>query len=266
MERVQVPAPTAWPMIAAFGVGFAFTGLVTNVVVTVVGLAMFVAGAVGWFREVLPVEHREPVPVAPVVPVRRLPRLPAKLMKAGVEGHRARLPVAIYPYSAGLRGGIAGGVAMAVPAIAYGVIAHGSPWYAINLLAACVLTDLATADAATLATFNAVAFGVAFVIHAVGSILVGLLYGVMLPMLPRRPVLFASIVAPLLWTSLLWASLHVLDPVLNERIDWRWFIASQVAFGIAAGAVVARSERIATLQHLPLRVRAGIEQSSVDEA
>src|SRR5690348_4169110 len=146
MERVQMPAPTAWPMIAAFGLGFAFTGLVTSVVVSVVGLAMFVAGAVGWFGQVLPEEHREPVLVAPGVPVGRPVRVPVKRMEAGVEGHRARLPVAIYPYSAGLRGGIAGGVAMAVPAIAYGVIAHGSPWYAINLLAACVLTDLASAD------------------------------------------------------------------------------------------------------------------------
>src|SRR5262249_55892700 len=126
--------------------------------------------------------------------------------------------------------------------------------------------DLATADAATLATFNAVAFGVAFAIHAVGSVVVGLLYGVLLPMLPRRPVLFASVVAPLLWTGLLWTSLHVLDPVLNQRIDWRWFIVSQVAFGIAAGAVVAREEQIATLQHLPLRVRAGLETSGGEDA
>jgi hypothetical protein len=176
------------------------------------------------------------------------------------------LPVAIYPYSAGLRGGIAGGGAMAVLAIAYGLVAYGSPWYAINILAAAVLTDLASADAATLATFNAVAFGVACMIHAVGSVIIGLLYGVLLPMLPRRPVLFSSVVAPLLWTSLIWASLDVLNPVLDERIDWRWFIASQVAFGIAAGAVVARSERIATLQHLPLRVRAGIEASGVEDA
>jgi hypothetical protein len=244
MDRVQMPAPTAWPMIAAFGVGFAFAGLVTNAVVSVVGLAMFMAGAVGWFREVLPEQHREP----------------------GVEGHRARLPIAIYPYSAGLRGAVAGGIAMAVLAIAYGVVAYGSPWYAINILAACVLTDLAGADTATLATFNGLAFGVACAIHVVGSLLIGLLYGVMLPMLPRRPVLFATVVAPLLWTSLIWASLDVLDPVLNERIDWRWFIASQVAFGIAAGAVVARSERIGTLQHLPLRVRAGIETSGDGDA
>jgi hypothetical protein len=238
---------------------------VTSVVVSVVGLAMIVAGAVGWFREVLPEAHREPVPVAPVVPARRPARVPVKRLQAGVEGHRARLPVAIYPYSAGLRGGIAGGIAMAVLAIAYGVVAYGSPWYAINILAASVLTDLASADTARLATFNAEAFGIACMIHAVGSVVVGLLYGVMLPMLPRRPVLFATVLAPLLWTGLLWASLDVLDPVLNQRIDWRWFIASQIAFGVAAGAVVARSERIATLQHLPLRVRAGIETSGVEE-
>src|SRR5689334_4024707 len=109
MERVQMPAPTAWPMIAAFGLGFAFMGLVTSVVVSAVGVAMIVAGAVGWFREVFPVQHREPVAIVPVVPVHRPTRVPAKRMTAGVESHRARLPVAIYPYSAGLRGGIAGG-------------------------------------------------------------------------------------------------------------------------------------------------------------
>ena len=266
MERVQMPAPTPWPMVAAFGFGFAFTGLVTSAVVSAVGLAMIVAGAVGWFREVLPAEHRETVRLEPVVSVRRPVRVPVKHLEAGVQGHRARLPLAIYPYSAGLRGGVAGGIAMAGLAIAYGVVSHGSPWYAINILAACVLTDLAGADAATLATFNAVAFGVACVIHAVVSVLVGLLYGVMLPMLPRRPVLFASVVAPLLWTSLIWASLGVLNPVLDEQIEWRWFIASQIAFGVAAGAVVARSERIATLQHLPLRVRAGIDAPGVGDA
>jgi hypothetical protein len=259
MERVEVPAPTAWPMIAAFGLGFAFTGLVTSFSVSVLGVVLFVLGAVGWFREVLPEEHRESIVVAPVAPVPRPVPVPVRRLTPGVEGHRARLPVAIYRYSAGLRGGIAGGIAMAIPAIAYGIVAHGSPWWPINLLAATVLTDLARASDATLASFSAAAFGVACVIHAIASVLVGLLYGVLLPMLPRRPVLFASIVAPLLWTGLLWASLGVLNPMLDERIEWRWFIASQIAFGVTAGLVVARSERIGTLQHLPLRERAGIE-------
>src|SRR6185503_7417223 len=131
MERIQMPAPTAWPMIAAFGIGFAFMGLVTNVVVSAVGLVMFVTGAVGWFREVLPEEHREPVRVTPTVPAPLRARVPVKHLEPGVEGHRARLPIAIYPYSAGLRGAIAGGIAMAFLAIVYGVVAYGSPWYAI---------------------------------------------------------------------------------------------------------------------------------------
>jgi hypothetical protein len=259
MDRIHVPAPTAWPMMTAFGLGFAFTGLVTHVSVSVLGFVLLAAGAVGWFREVLPEGHRESVVVAPTGPLPLPAAVPVRRLTPGVEGHRARLPVTIYPYSAGLRGGIAGGVAMAVLAIAYGVVVHGSPWWAINLLAASVLPDLARADDATLGAFRAVPFGVACGIHALVSVLVGLLYGVLLPMLPRRPVLFASVVAPLLWTGLLWATLGVVDPMLNQRIAWRWFIASQIAFGVVTGVVVARSERIETLQHLPLRVRAGIE-------
>ena len=46
---------------------------------------------------------------------------------------------------------------------------------------------------------------------------------------------------------------------MNQRIDWPWFVLSQVGFGIVAGLVVARQQRVPTWQHLPLAVRAGIE-------
>ena len=62
-------------------------------------------------------------------------------------------------------------------------------------------------------------------IHAVVSLVVGLLYGVMLPMLPRYPIVLAGIVAPLLWSGLLWSFLNVIDPPLNARIEWGWFVA-----------------------------------------
>ena len=62
---IEAPAPTAWPMIFALGLTLAFAGLVTNVAVSMVGFVLFVAGAVGWFRDVLPVEHRESVRVEP---------------------------------------------------------------------------------------------------------------------------------------------------------------------------------------------------------
>ena len=68
-------------------------------------------------------------------------------------------------------------------------------------------------------------------------------------MVPRRPILFGGIVVPVLWTGLIWASLRIVNPILNARIDWPWFVASQLAFGIAAGLVVSRREKIATQQH-----------------
>jgi hypothetical protein len=262
---VKVPAPTAWPMIAALGITLGCAGLVTSVTVSVVGIGLLVAGSIGWFREVLPQEQREAVAIERPPEVVAPARVSVVHLQVGERGHRAQLPLEIYPYSAGIKGGIAGGIAMAGLAVVHGLLAHGSPWYTINILAATAMTKLATADVATLSAFNGPAFIVASLIHAVVSVLVGLLYGVMLPMLPRRPVFFGGLVAPLLWTGLLWASLRVISPVLDARIEWRWFIACQVAYGLAAGLVVARSERIATLQHLPFLVRAGIEAPGVRE-
>ena len=47
---------------------------------------------------------------------------------------------------------------------------------------------------------------------------------------------------------------------------WPWFVLSQIAFGIVAGIVVSRQERISTWQPLPLAVREGVEaQGPVDD-
>jgi len=52
---------------------------------------------------------------------------------------------------------------------------------------------------------------------------------------------------------------------LNERIAWGWFVASQIAFGLAAGQVVARSAKIQTMQSWPPTERAGIEAQEREE-
>ena len=44
-----------------------------------------------------------------------------------------------------------------------------------------------------------------------------------------------------------------------DRIDWFWFVLSQVGFGLVAGVVVSRQERIPTWQAVPLAVRLGVE-------
>jgi hypothetical protein len=241
---VRVPASTSAPLFAALGLTLVAAALVTHPLVGAAGLLLLGAGTVGWFREVFPEDRHEtvglappPVPVAPGVrAVRRGPDVP----------HRARLPVEIYPVTAGVRGGIAGGIAMAALAVLHGLLAHGSPWYTVNLLAAAASPALASADADTLATFSASGLVLAVLIHAVVSVLVGLLYGALLPTFPWRPLFSGGVLAPLVWTGLLAASLHVLNPALNRRIEWRWFVASQIAFGLVAGAVVTRAGKVPT--------------------
>ena len=83
---------------------------------------------------------------------------------------------------------------------------------------------------------------------------------------PRRPILLGGVIAPILWTGLLHSILEALDPVLNQRIDWLWFVISQIGFGVVAGIVVSRQERVRTWQYLPFAVRAGIEApGAIDE-
>jgi len=258
-REIEVPSPTAWPFILALGAALLFAGLVTSTSVSCLGALLSVAGCVGWFREVFPRQHEEVVPVVAEdirvttnrQVVERLPVLPDQV--------RVWLPVHTYPISAGVKGGLAGSIAMAVLACAYGVLRVGSIWYPINLLAAVVYRYSLSLVPAQLNSFHADAFAIAFVLHGVVSIFVGLLYGAMLPMFPRRPVVLGGLIAPALWSGLLYTILGVLNPLLASRIDWAWFIASQVAFGIVAGLVVVRQVRIPTRENVSFLLRAGIE-------
>lgn len=260
-ESIQLPAPTAWPGLLALGLALAATGLVTTNIVTWIGVALALVGGVGWFRQVLPHEHCEAVPVtATPVTIATSHRKVARISAAAAP-HRARLPLEIYPVSAGIKGGLAGGAAMALLAMLYGLISHHSIWYPINLLGAVVYaqTQVSTAQ---LNAFHLDLLLVATALHLTTSILVGLLYGALLPMFPRRPVLLGGLFAPLVWTGLLYNILDIVDPLLNQRIDWGWFLASQIAFGVVAGLVVMRQVRVPTWQY-PLAVRAGVETPGV---
>jgi hypothetical protein len=73
----------------------------------------------------------------------------------------------------------------------------------------------------------------------------------MLPMLPRRPVLLGGFIAPLMWSGLIYGILDIVNPVLNQRIQWSWFVISQIGFGIVAGIVVSRTQKIRTTQRMP---------------
>jgi hypothetical protein len=263
-EIVQLPAPTAWPVVVALGLTFTFAGLVTNAGISILGGVLVVAGCVGWFRQVWPHALHVPVPV-------RIQKFQFTTVRTKVahiqidESHRARLPVHTPSVVAGVKGGIAGGAAMIVPALLYGLIRYHSIWYAVNLLGGAGVAGWSNPTTAEITHFRLSALIFATVIHAAGSLLVGLLYGAMLPMLPGRPMLLGGIIAPLLWTGVLHSTLGLINPFLDQRIDWWWFVASQVTFGLVAGWVVARQTHIYTEQFLPFAARVGLETPGLME-
>lgn len=257
---IDVPAPTAWPLAMALGISLIAAGLVTAAPLAVVGAALLVAGAVGWFREALPREHTVSVRVEEEAAPVTTPRAPSTHPRIAEAGHRTRLPLEVHPISAGVKGGLLGGVFMAALAIAYGLISHRSIWYPINLLAAGVFAGMLEATTAELSAFHADAFLMALLIHGLASVLVGTLYGMLLPIAPRRPILVAGVGAPVLWTALLYPAIGIINPVLEQRINWTWFIASQIAYGLVAGWVVSRSIRIGTFQSAPVAERLGLEE------
>ena len=259
-DHVHLPLPTVWPFVLALGISLLVTGLITSVVISLLGLILSLVSSIGWFRAVLPVEavelveaHEEPLQIASTrTSIDRLPIDPL---------HRKMIPVEHFQFSTGLKGGIAGGIAMIVPATLFSLLRYHSPWYAMNLMAAGGFVSWANESDQFLAQFHMKGFLAALAIHTLASLLVGLLYGALLPMFPKWPILTAGFLAPLLWTGLLSSVLGIVSPILNQRIDWYWFVPSQIAFGLVAGFVVNLQARVRTpqFQALPFAVRAGIE-------
>jgi hypothetical protein len=259
MTEIDVPAPTAWPIVLAAGFALMWARLLTDVSITVLGTVLACAGSVGWFREVLPHDREIALPViADDVRIATERKLVDRVPVAE-EQVRAWLPVHTYPVSAGVKGGWVGSVAMAVVACGYGLVSAGSIWYPINLLAASVYAQSVALEPARLYSFHADSLAVAVGLHGLGSTLVGVLYGAMLPMFPRRPIVLGGVIAPILWSGLLYSILGLVNPLLESRINWLWFMVSQCAFGIVAGLVVTRQTRMATHENVAFALRAGVE-------
>ena len=152
---------------------------------------------------------------------------------------------------------------MIVPAVLYGLIAQHSIWYPVNILGGAGVAHWTNSNAAEIATFHWQWLLIAILIHSLTCVLVGLLYGAMLPMLPRHPVVLGGILAPVLWTGILHSFMGAINPTLADHIAWGWFLVSQVVYGVTAGVVVSRQERILTSQSLPFIERLGIEASGL---
>jgi hypothetical protein len=256
---VPMPMSTAWPPVMALGITLIIAGMVTNVAVSVLGLLLTGMGATGWFRQVLPHEGHESIEVTEedvLVSSGRTLRVP----QAVSAGHRQVLPEEPFRIGSGLLGGLAGGAAMTIPATLYGLVKYHSIWYSANLLAAGGFVSWAEASNAFLSQYHLQGLVAAIVIHGMTSLLIGLLYGAALPIFPRFPIVTAGIVVPLFFSAIAYSALGVVSPILNQRVDWLWFVVSQIVFGLVCGFVVNLQEKVRTPQfrNIPLAVRAGI--------
>lgn len=264
---VELPRPTAWPLVLALGVSLIFFSMLTSIIFFYMGAALSIAAIVGWFRQVFPVEAHEHVPVSDEdVEITTARQLVQREQRPVSEAPRTVLPVETFRITTGLRGGIAGGIAMIVPATLFSLIKYHSVWYAMNLLAAGGFISWAGASDAFLSQFHMEGFLAALAIHGCTSVLVGLLYGAMLPMFPRYPIITAGFMVPFIFTAILHSAIGIVSPILNERIDWFWFGMSQIAFGLVCGYVVNLQARVRTPQFraLPFAVRAGIHGGGIE--
>ncbi len=264
-DSIHLPAPTAWPIVAALGFTLLVAGILTHYVVSILGFLLLTYGCVGWFRDVLPHEAHEEFPVRVQEIAVATSRKSVARISVSTE-HRAHLPVESFSVLTGLKGGIAGGIAMIFPALAYGLIAQHSLWYPINLLGGAgvsSMTGLGNPSMQDLRAFHAASLGIAIVIHAISCTLIGLLYGSVLPLMPKHPILLGGIIAPLAWSGLLFAALPTINPEMSSHINWADFLVAQFTFGLVAGWVVSRSAYIRTAQSLPLSMRLGLEAAGL---
>ena len=258
-DSIEMPRPTASPLVLCLGMMLLAAGAVLGLAFVAVGALIFVAGLGMWIAALQPGrghlrEARVEAALRPTPVTSR--RESVEPLRPGIRGYRARLPETIHPVSAGLKGGIIGGLVMPLPAFAYGLASHHGIWYPVNLLAGMALPGIGKMSDAELEQFSLTLLVIGIVIHAMISIIFGLLYGVLLPTLPdvRRglppiasTLAWGGLMFPILWSGVSYSLMGVVNPVLQVRVNWPWFIVSQFVFGIAAAIVVGRSEKI----HVP---------------
>ena len=179
-RAVEMPRATAWPIVLALGITLLGAGLVTSLALSssvrccsssawAAGSANCCPGAATctshWSsRRCVPAGRRRPGTVDQLRP--------------GMAGYRFQLPEKIHPISAGVKGGIVGGLVMPIPALAYGLLSGHGLWFPINLLAGMVVPGISGETAAAArAVLRGARSILAIFIHATFSVTFGLSSG-----------------------------------------------------------------------------------------
>ena len=134
-----------------------------------------------------------------------------------------------------------------------------SIWYSVNLLGGAGVASWTQSHHRRDAPLSLAALAHRHRHSGATTLLVGLLYGAMLPMLPRHPVLLGGILAPVLWTGILHIVLGIINPYFADHIDWWSFASRRSLFGLVAGYIVTQLGHLERLAQVPLSVRLGVE-------
>jgi hypothetical protein len=246
---VEMPRPTVAPLVLALGLTLLAAGVALGPAFLVVGAAVVVAALTIWIVHLLPGQGHVHEPLT------ETERRPSAItgapggvehLRPGMAGYRLRLPQDVHPVSAGIKGGIVGGAVMPLPALLWGLLSGHGLWYPVNLLAGMVLPGVGQMTVPELEQFHASLLLTALVIHVVMSLVIGLVYGVLLPTLPSvpGPIAWGGLLMPILWTGAIYAAMRVVNPAVPALVNWPWFILSQFVFGITMPAVVLGIKRL----------------------
>ena len=245
---VEMPRPTVAPLVVSLGLALLAVGAIASLAMIVVGGLVLACGLGIWIYDLLPGRGHMHEPLV-AVELRAPPILATpgavEQLERGKPGYRLRMPEQVHPISAGVRGGLVGGLVMPVPAIAYGLLSGHGIWYPVNLLAGMMLPGVGHMSVVELEQFQPSLVLLGIVIHVMTALVLGLAYGVLMPTLPRisRPVAWGALLMPVLWTAASYLLMGRVNPVLRAHVDWPWFIASQFIFGLAAASGLLLSDR-----------------------
>jgi hypothetical protein len=246
-DAVEMPRPTAAPLVLALGLTLLAAGVALGPAFLVVGAALLVTALCTWVGQLLPGRGHVHEPLAGPAP-RPITGAAGGVaqLRPGMPGYRLRLPQDVRPTSAGLWGGLVGGAVMPVPALLWGLLSGHGPWYPVNLLAGMVVPGVERMSDQDLMEFHTSLLLVALVIHVAMSVVIGLVYGVLMPTLPEvpRPIAWGGLLMPILWTGASYVAMRVVNPELPGKVHWAWFLVSQFVFGITMPAVVLGAKRL----------------------
>jgi len=166
-----------------------------------------------------------------------------------VHAHEYVWPEWVYPYPAGVVGGLLGGAAIALIGGSYGVVSCLNlfnlecigPWLPVNLVAATVLRDMQAESLTVLMKYDLLALVVGLMIHVVMSIGLGEMFSFILPALPGRPLFWGPVIGPLLWVGASVAALPIINPVMYANVELWSFALANVLYGLVLGWWIDRT-------------------------